>query len=281
MKSYIFVLTIVLIILGISACNTMRQDPTLVNQISSRSETSPTKAASATPEPTSAPKHPDAELISINTEWNQYINYRLGFSMNVPSSMYLADASCYWNENGDYSYRPEAGKAPVVVIEGDDRVYITSKYEVVLTQATQIPAEKGYRYKYGGCEWLENDLELVENRDYSSYIWEIAFREIESNNDLELLIDDYYGECFRLGEVLPLEGRTYSTVKVLGDGKPVEESECLLRGGYVFLYSQELRIAATWKTGQMAHFSSLGMNEGVNDGEMLASFEFVPRFQEP
>ena len=44
---------------------------------------------------------------------------------------------------------------------------------------------------------------------------------------------------------------------------------------YVFFYSQEMKIAATWKTGQMTHFSSQGVNEGIHDGEMMESFEFI------
>jgi hypothetical protein len=275
MRSIIIVLIIIVAILEISACNKMIPNPTLLTEATNVSEISPTREPTSSPEPTPTQDYPEAAIVPINDEWNTYINHRLGFSMDIPSSMYRSDASCYWNENGDYSYRPRGEKVPVVVIEGNDRVYITSKYDVVLTQATQIPAENGYRYKYGGCEWLENNLDLVENRDYSSYIWEIAIRRIESNDDLESLIDDYYGECFSLGEISPLEGRSFSTVKVIGDGKPVEESECLLRGGYVFFYSQEFKIAATWKTGQMAHFSSTGVNEGINDETMLASFEFI------
>lgn len=281
MKSRKHIFIIVLIILEITSCQTMFQEPTMVIQSATSPGISSTPEPSITSEPSPTPKPPDAEIISINDEWNKYVNYRLGFSMNIPTSMYRDDAGCYWNENGDYSYRPEEGKVPVVVIEGEDRVYITSKYDVVLTQKTQIPTEKGYRSKFGGCELQENNLELVENRDYTSYIWEIAFRGIESDADLELLIDQYYGECFSLGEVLPEEEKDYSKVKVLGDGKPVEESECLLRGGYVFVYSQELKIAATWKTGQSIHFASLGINEGAYDGEMLSSFEFIPRDQEP
>lgn len=275
MKSKLILLIIILLTLEVSSCSPSRQELTLVIQATDTMVAAPVSEPSSTPEP------PNPELISINAEWKKYTNYRLGFSINIPRSMFRHDAGCYWNEeNGDYSYRPEEGKVPVVVIEGEDRIYITSKYDVVLTQKTQVPSGIGYRSKFNGCNRLENNLELLRNRNYSSYIWEIAFRTIESDDDLEILVDEYYGECFSVGEIIPVEDKDFSIVKVVGDQEPVEESECLLRGMYVFLYSQDLKIAATWKTGQMVHFSATGVNEGPYDGDMYDSFLFIPRVKE-
>ncbi len=265
------------LLLTLPACSPARDRGLPLGPTASTPSAAPTPSRTATPEPSPTSTYPPAELAPIDVEWNQYTNYRLGFSMRVPTSMFREDAGCYWHEEGDYSYRPEPGKVPVVVVEGDDRVYITSKYEVVLTEATQIPSGQGYVYSFAGCRWRENDLQLVANRDYSSYIWEIVVRRIEGDEDLERLIDDYYGDCFSLGEVTPLEGRPYARVKVLGDGQPVETSTCLLRGGYEFFYSQEQGIAATWKTGQSIHFGTDGVNQGNNDAQMIASFEFLPR----
>jgi hypothetical protein len=240
-------------------------------------EIDPTTSTTPSPQPTLTAKTEPAELLSIDSEWNRYTNTRLGFTMLIPKTMYHGTASCYWNEEGgDFSYRPQAGKVPVVVIEGDDRVYITSKYRVSLTEPTAVPSGQGSRHNFSGCDWLENDLDSVSNRDYSSYIWEIAVRPINTDQDLETLVDDYYGECFSVGEFKPVENKDYYLVSVLGDQKPIEESTCLLRGMYIFIYSQEYKIAATWKTGQMVHFSAYGPNEGPYDNAMYDSFQFLP-----
>jgi len=166
----------------------------------------------------------------------------------------------------------------VVVIEGDDRVFITSKYRVSLTEPTEVSSGQGSRYYFGGCERVENDIDAVSNRDYSSYIWEIALRPINTDQDLETLVDDYYGECFSVGGIKPVENKDYFLVTVVGDQKPVEESKCLLRGMLIFIYSQELKIAATWKTGQMVHFSATGYNERPYDSAMYDSFQFLPTY---
>jgi len=277
MKSKLILLTIIFLSL-ISSCSPNRQESTLVAQATSSIKPTPV------PESTSTPDIPDPEHISIDTEWGNYSNFRLGFSMNIPKSMYRFDAGCYWNEDsGDYSYRPEGGKVPVVVIEGEDRIYITSKYDVVLTNKTQVPSGAGFISKFAGCERVENDLETVKSRDYSSGIWEIAFRITETDQDLEILVDEYYGECFSVGDIIPVDGKEYSIVKVVGDQKPIEVSECLLRGMYIFLYSQEFNIAATWKIGQSTHFNAYGgegvVDFGAYDGDMGASFKFIARGQ--
>jgi hypothetical protein len=275
MKSRINVLSSLTIALLLTACKSALAISTASVETAFRSTSSPSL------QPTTTPKPPDSELISLDEEWNQYINRRLGFSMNIPKSMYRHDANCYWNdEDGDNSYRPEGGVVPVALIEDGDRVYITSKYVTELTQPTQIPSGLGYRYTYGGCERLETDQDVIQKREYSSYLWEIVVREIRAEDDLETLIDHYYGDCFHLGEIEPIEGRALSRVKVLGDGKPFDESTCLLTGMYTFFYAPDLGLAATWKTGQSVHFAASPWGEGAYDDEMMASFRFMTRVAE-
>jgi hypothetical protein len=236
-----------------------------------------TIAAPSSPQPTRTTEPQESKLESVDATWNRYTSHRLGFSMLVPRSMFRTDVSCYWNEDGgDFSYRPLAGNVPVVVIEAEDRVYITSKYLVALTEPTRVPSGLGYVTSFAGCEWRENTEESVAHRDYSSYIWEILVRPIGSDQDLEDLVDDYFGECFSVGEITPVEGRGYSHVRVVGDQKPIEESECLLRGMYVLLYSESVGRAATWKTGQMVHFAASEEYDVIYDQEMYESFEFLP-----
>lgn len=277
MKARQLILFLLITVLGIVACRLAMPAVEIEEPTTEPAPVPPIETATEEPAPTPSPAPSAAELIPIDDDWNLYVNRRLGFSLKVPTSMYRHDADCYWREDGDSSYRPREGTVPVEIFEGEDTVYITSEYVTVLTEPTQIPSGGGYRTRFAGCERLENSVTMLAERDYTSYIWEIAIRPIDGEADLERLIDDYYGECFSMGEIQPMEGKPYATVRIVGDEKPVEESECLLRGGYVFLYSQELRLAATWGTGQMIHFSSEGPNQEGRDSEMRTSFEFLPR----
>ena len=277
MKRFMVYFSIAYLMLYVTACSSGSQAGTSPTQIKNDQTNTPASTTISSPEPSSTVEPKPSELIEVDSDWNQYTNYRLGFTMLVPKSMFHGSASCYWNEeDGDFSYRLQPGKAPVVVIEGNDRVYITSKYMVSLSEPTAIPSGQGYKHTFGGCEWIKNDLDAVANREYSSYIWEIAVRPINSEQDLENLVDNYYGECFSVGQIKPVEDKEYSLVHIVGDQKPIEESTCLLRGMYIFLYSQEYQVAATWNTGQMVHFSASGPNEDPLDEIMYDSFQFIP-----
>jgi hypothetical protein len=59
--------------------------------------------------------------------------------MDIPSSMFRNNALCQWNETlGDYFMPPEAGVVPVVVIEGEDTVFITSQHVIQDVRKTPI-----------------------------------------------------------------------------------------------------------------------------------------------
>lgn len=193
--------------------------------------------------------------------------------------MYRWDAVCIPVEKGEGAvYKPGPGYVPVVIIDGNTRVYITSETVIVLSSSQNDPTGR-IDYPNDQCEIKTNTLEMLWNRDYSSYIWDIYIKDVASEEDLEQMVDNYYGECFSVGEITPVDGKDYSLVHVVGDQKPVEESKCLLRGMYIFLYSRELNLAATWKTGQSIHFLSYPDPEGY-DQEMYQSFQFIPKMLE-
>ncbi len=218
----------------------------------------------------------ESELVEIDGEWNRYTNRRLGFSMRVPRQHYRFDADCYWNETEtDSSYRPLGGVVPVVVIEGEDRVFITSEYYSELKLPTQIPSGNGYRTEFDGCARVENDLEHMLASEGTSFYWEIVVWDVAAEDDLEALVDAVYGECFRVGEKTPGEGNEFIRVQVQGDGKPIEESTCLLNGGYVFFYAPDLGKAATWLTGQSYHFPADAEYSKAYDSQMVESFQFI------
>jgi|GEM_PF-5813867 len=223
---------------------------------------------------------PGVEITSLNGEWNRYVNRTLGFAIDIPKTMYRYPAECVWEQTGAGTQLVlEGGIVPVAVVEGSDRVYITSKTNIALSSSKEDPQDKT-QHSYDVCEKKETTLDMLQNSENTSFLWEIALKTIETEGDLEVLVDSYYGPCFSVGEIKPVEDKEYFAVQVLGDQKPVEESTCLLRGMYIFLYSPELKNAATWKTGTMVHFSATGQNQDPYDGAMFDSFQFIPRIEE-
>lgn len=235
---------------------------------------SPTQEAGADSE------RPGVEITSLNEEWNRYVNRTLGFAIDIPKMMYRYPAECVWEHTGAGTQLIlEGGIVPVAVIEGSDRVYITSETIIALSSSKEDPQDNT-QHSYDVCEKKETTLDRLQKSENTSFLWEIAFKSIETEEDLEELVDSYYGPCFSVGEIKSVEDEEYFTVQVLGDQKPVEESTCLLRGMYIFLYSPDLNNAATWKTGTMVHFSASGPNQEPYDGAMYDSFQFIPRIQE-
>jgi hypothetical protein len=156
----------------------------------------------------------------------------------------------------DGSYRPQGDFVPVIVLESEQRVVITGATFAELTMPTHIPSGAGYRTSFAGCEQLAMDLNIVGGSGQTSGLWEIWVFPAATSEDLEPWIDTIFGACYSLGEIRPLEERGLMQVQVLGDGKPIEDSACLLNGAYVFLYSPERQRAAVWLIGQSMHFVS-------------------------
>lgn len=256
------------LLLALLACS---QSPT--------SPTGPPGSPTPTPEPSLTPTVPPPEstLVPIDDTWSEYRNYRLGLAIRVPRTMFHGMGDCIWREDAtDHSYRPLWAEVPVAIFEDVDRVYITSASYVELTQGTQEPSGAGYRWLFAGCERIENTLERVRAQESTSAIWEIVVRQVSSEADIEALIDDHYGECFRLGEISESDAPGVFRVQVLGDGLPPEESTCRLYGMYVFRYSPAHQRAATWMTGQSVHFIYDPDTGDGYDSEMLESFRFLP-----
>lgn len=267
------VLTLFLCSVLFAACNYPLPAPTEpalpAEPTAPPAEAVPTEAL---PEEEPAPL-PASELIPLDETWNRYVNPALGFEMLVPTTMVHGLAGCYWNEaDGDYSYRPQAGLVPVIILEEGDRVYITSESYSVLTDET---VEDG-RHFYGGCELTMNNLELVQAREYPNIFWEIVSRPVAGEGDLLALVQDVYGEACGLGAIAPVEGQDYSSVAVLSDGLPMDESQCVMNFAYRFYYHPDLGRAITWALGQAATFySDLNYMDEPYDMLMLDSFQFV------
>jgi hypothetical protein len=233
-----------------------------------------TPTESPNPTKTKPTAIPESELIQINEDWNVYKNHRLGFSIKLPANpIWSSAAQC-----SELNY-PEAGFIPVVVIEGEDRIYITTETTLQFPYSEREKSLKVKPARGENCEVVEHTLEILKDEDYHPFpLWEIAVKPIASENDLDLFVDEYYGDCYYLTEKIPLSDRGLIQVKISGNEDPNidPDATCVVRWGYLYYYSQEFSRAATWFLGQSLHFCASGPNQDCYDSEMVLSFEFIP-----
>ena len=264
------------LLLTLLACGPSLEGSTVTSALPTATLQPPTPTA--TPEPPTSTPEPQSTLVPIDATWSEYVNERLGFAIRVPRTAFWYGGDCVWSEaDGDHSYRPVWAEVPLVIIEDVDRVYILAASTIEFTQPTQEPSGGGFRTFFAGCERITSTLETVRNREMgASGTWEIVVRNIASDADLEALIDDVYGEACSLGEVVETNTPGIFRVHVQGDGPPPPEPNCWVNYMYVFRYSPELGRAITWITGQSTYFvADPDTHEGY-DGEMQASFRFLP-----
>jgi hypothetical protein len=249
------------------------------------SESTPTQnmkiIPSASPMPTKPVPTaiPESELIQIDEKWNLYINHRLGFSIKIPANLiWSSGAQCSELNN------PEAGYLPVTVIEGEDRVYITTGTALQFPYSEQDKSLKVTPPRGENCEVVNVTLELLQNEDfYPIDLWEIAIKPIAAENDLEFFTDEYYGDCYSVTEKELIEDRGIIKVEISGNEDPNVDPDatCVVRWGYLYYYSEEFSRAATWMFGQSLHFCASGPNQECYDSEMVSSFKFIPITYQP
>lgn len=243
-------------------------------------ESSSTQTNSSTPTESPSPTQakptavPESELIQINEDWNVYKNHRLGFSIKIPANpVWSAGAQC------SELNIPEPGLLPLTVIEGEDRIYITTETTLQFPFSERDKASKVEPARGENCEVVKVTLELIQNEDYFPLsLWEIAIKPIASENDLELFVDDYYGDCYFVTEKNLLDDRGLIQIKISGneDLNVDPDATCVVRWAYLYYYSEEFSRAATWMFGQSLHFCAGGPNNDCYDNEMLQSFMFIP-----
>jgi hypothetical protein len=217
---------------------------------------------------------PESEVIPINEDWNVYKNHRLGFSIKIP-------ANPIWSSGAQCSELnlPEEGFLPVVVIEGEDRIYITTEIALQFPYSEREESLEVKPARGENCEIVKVTLDLLKNEDYFPLdLWEIAIKPITSENDLELLVDEYYGDCYFITEKIPLGDRELIKIEISGneDLDVDPNATCVVRWAYLYYYSEVFSRAATWMFGQSLHFCASGPNNDCYDNKMLQSFEFIP-----
>lgn len=226
---------------------------------------------------TASPTAAQSEITDIDGTWLRYTNHELGFSIDYPRSMINFLGSCKWNEeNGDHSYRPDPTLVPAKIFEDGDTVYIGSEYFYVLGGETRgTSAEESGRSFFSECSRVDNSLELLRNPDHYQQMWEIETRDIHSDEELEQFLKDRYGPSCSLGEKVPSPQQGVYDVKILGDGKDLETTECPLNFGTVVKYYPDGGKVVAWNIGQAVTFTPDISNSKAYDPIMVESFRFL------
>ena len=242
----------------------------------------PTPTEMPSPTPTSEAHEEkvvrDSEIVSLDETWNQYTNYQAGFTIKFPKTMVAFFGSCTWNQEQG-SYRPEMALVPVKLFEDTDAVYIAPEYYYELAgERTETTADGGTRYFYDACNQITNALELLrdpENRYAQAQMWKLVIKEVRDGAELEGFIKARYGSGCSLGEQMVSKQDGVYDVRILGDGKGLEETQCPLNFGTVVKYYPEGNTVIAWDTGQAYTFPADKTNTVTHDQEMVDSFEFI------
>ena len=152
-----------------------------------------------------------------------YTNNKIGFSLVVPKTFASDKENC---KKVDDSYQAYMGIAPVTFFENGDTFYFAGKYFYRLTGEQKITTGSGGAYitKFSGCQKEDVSLASIKNNSYTT-VFKFYTANVKNDNELENYIKSKYGTGCKLGEKTLSSNGTYS-VKILGDGKELGETQC-------------------------------------------------------
>ena len=290
-KTMVFGL-LLLIAFAVGACGTLEIEQAPAKGESAAAATAmplPTATEVPLPSPTALPSATptsvvqaeeinwDSEIASLDETWNLYTSNGQGFSIKFPKTMASYQGSCTWNEEQG-SYRPQIAIVPVKIFEGSDAVYIAPEtYYRLAGERTETTADGGTRSFFDSCNQVTNSLELLqdpENPYASSQMWKLVVREIHDDAELDAFLKERYGSACSLGEKEPSAQDGVYRVRIQGDGKPIEETQCRLNYRTVVEYYPAGNKVVAWDLGQAATFPADVNYSVIHDQEMVDSFSF-------
>lgn len=217
-----------------------------------------------------------SELVAVDATWNRYINYKFGFSMDIPKESVFFYGACTKEPD---SYRPKEAAVPVKVFDGENNFYIEPEYYYQLG----LTASQDYKNTYAECNKVVNSAEKIaanlKDTDKSHYRqgWRITAQTVNSDQELEQFIKDIYGTGCKLGEkkMSQLAG-IYDVSIDAGEFDDMDEAlanGCLINYMYTIKYSPAKKTAVTWQQGQAVSFSDADYT--AFDSTMTSSFKFL------
>jgi len=205
-----------------------------------------------------------SELVSIDSKWNKYTNYQLGFSMLVPKVV-TTYKQCQ---------SPEKLDREIGIYEDKDKVYITTKEMVIDFSSLANP--------YGECKIKETDLHLL-NYYYSppypikTPLYRILSEEAFNDQDIESFLKEHFGPACSIGKKTAKENGVIEIKINPNNPEEAFNMECLVNFAYVVLYHPDKNKIFSWIIGQEPVFQKQKQGESYEsyDEEMLNSFTFL------
>jgi len=240
------------------------------NQTSDSETSQNTDQPAPTPQPTTTYKPditgtPDTSITTIDNEWNNYSNAKLGFTINYPKTAVNSQGGCVWSTD---SYRPKPSMVPVKIFEDTNAIYINYEYSYELTGQTS----KDGRSKFSGCEQKQITLEYLRGERRT---WNIIVKEVKNDQELEAFIKQRFGAGCLLGEKNPTSQTGVFSVQVKGDGKDLEFTTCPLNYMFILKYAPAIGKAFTFDRGQSFAFPKDVNYNSVYDDAMEKSFKIL------
>src|SRR3989344_1800498 len=212
---------------------------------------------------------PKTEPVKSDDSMVNYVNKRLGFSIKIPKTAANPYGGCNWVEDEDKSsYRPKIVVTPVKTFENESSVYISFEYSYELTDRI---SDNGHTY-FKGCEKVENNIAQLQQERRT---WNIISKQVKSDTELDAFIKQRFGSSCSLGEKTTTIQPGVFSVRVNGDGKDLEFTNCALNYMFIIRYAPAVQKVFTFDRGQSFAFSKTLDYSEVYDGEMENSFRVL------
>jgi hypothetical protein len=183
----------------------------------------------------------ESEIKSIDSNWNQYTNYQLGFTLKIPKRAVFAgnsaDVVSYKAGNIDYIY----------------------------------PNFKNDKYYEDFINQLKNPS-LDEFGKVAGIPWAILVENVKNDGELLKFIQNRYGTGCKLGKKEIIPSGDYKIV-IESDGLDPEVSKCFLNYALSIKYNPVKEKVAAWDIGQGPNF--FVTSDKSVDNEMDESFQFI------
>jgi hypothetical protein len=236
---------------------------TSVNKVES-APTGTTNPLTGTIKPPTEPS-----LVVSDGQMIDYVNNKLKFSIQIPKTAANLYGSCTWVEDGDKSsYRPKLAFTPVKVFEDENSVYIAFEYSYELTGRSSADSHTYFK----GCKKVENSIIKLQQERQT---WNIISKQVKNDTELESFIKQRFGSACRLGGKTITDQPGVFSVKVIGDGKDLEFSQCILNYMFVIKYAPSIQRVFTFDRGQSFDFPKTLDYSAVYDDDMENSFKVL------
>ena len=174
---------------------------------------------------------------------NLYTNNRFGFSLTIPK--FVTSSTC-----GEQKF-------PTMYFESKDIIYLAP-------ESFYLP---------NPCQKNTTTLEQIENKNnYSLSKLKIYAAAVKNDTELEQFIKSKYGSGCSLGGKTQSPTADIYKVKILGDGKDLEESQCPINFMVDTKYNPTKGVVVIFELGQACNLSQ---NQDCADSKIVSSLKFL------